>query len=355
MYTYNEARKPDTLKQRLRNFSKQVTHPIGLALLSIVFLVSPLHGFAQGGGGVNNNPAQPAAPASYSVGVSRSDMPQSTLTTAGSLYIANFAGREDEQYLRVQWGDGSQDTVKVMTLPGYLKSGKTLTAPWTMTHTYAVRNSYNVAVKAMQGTAAGTEVYSTIGGEVRFDTETSLAMCTDRLNNDRDGKVDLYDEDCAPFRSVENTQALCSDGIDNDLSGATDLADPNCAAFIPKENTAAACSDGIDNDRDGKVDLYDADCAAFRPQENTTALCTDGIDNDYDGLVDGRDPDCVGQVPAENTAATCLDGIDNDFDGLADWNDPDCAPFVIPANCPVGFVAFFIPGFGFICAASAGY
>ena len=39
-----------------------------------------------------------------------------------------------------------------------------------------------------------------------------------------------------PPPSPENTQVLCSDGLDNDADGLIDLADPDCAAFVPSED-----------------------------------------------------------------------------------------------------------------------
>lgn len=76
----------------------------------------------------------------------------------------------------------------------------------------------------------------------------------------------------APPPAVENTEALCSDGIDNDTDGAIDLNDTDCAAFIPAvENTEALCKDGLDNDNDELVDLLDPDCAAFI----SAPLCTE--------------------------------------------------------------------------------
>ena len=155
-----------------------------------------------------------------------------------------------------------------------------------------------------------------------------------------------------PPGATEDTAVLCSDGIDNDGDGLIDLADQDCAAFAPPppppstEDTAALCSDTIDNDGDGLVDLADQDCAPFVSPpppappaggEDTTALCSDAIDNDGDGLIDLNDPDCAAFAPpppppagGEDTALLCSDGIDNDGDTLIDLADSDCAAFVAP-------------------------
>ncbi|MFB5601048.1 MAG: LamG-like jellyroll fold domain-containing protein, partial [Nitrososphaeraceae archaeon] len=100
--------------------------------------------------------------------------------------------------------------------------------------------------------------------------------CTDGIDNDGDGLIDINDPDC---QSPEN----CTDGIDNDGDGLIDINDPDC-------QSPEVCDDGIDNDGDGLIDINDPDCQS---PEN----CTDGIDNDGDGLIDGADPDCPSTPP----------------------------------------------------------
>ena len=103
----------------------------------------------------------------------------------------------------------------------------------------------------------------------------------------------------------------CSDGIDNDGDGLIDQFDNQC--FGPTGSESAdgigrspqgACSDGVDNDGDGRIDRLDEDChdgaqtsesAADLPAfADTTPVCGDGVDNDGDGLIDILDPDCYG-------------------------------------------------------------
>jgi hypothetical protein len=56
---------------------------------------------------------------------------------------------------------------------------------------------------------------------------------------------------------TEPTETSCSDAIDNDCDGFVDLDDPNCGVQADPEN----CSDGVDNDNDGLLDCADNDCA----------------------------------------------------------------------------------------------
>ena len=55
------------------------------------------------------------------------------------------------------------------------------------------------------------------------------------------------------------------------------------------------CSDGLDNDGDGLVDLADPGCeSAADLSEHGDNACDDGLDNDADGLTDWpNDPDCL--------------------------------------------------------------
>jgi len=65
----------------------------------------------------------------------------------------------------------------------------------------------------------------------------------------------------------EGRLAACSDGVDNDGNGLIDMADPGC-----------------DNPDDGSEIPHDPDCPA-----PATPECSDGIDNDNDGLIDYSD------------------------------------------------------------------
>ncbi len=93
-----------------------------------------------------------------------------------------------------------------------------------------------------------------------------------------DADDDGVGDACELPLAVENTLELCSDGIDNDTDGVIDLSDSDCAAFLPAlENTEALCKDGLDNDGDELVDLLDSDCAAFVP----APLCTETVSSFY--------------------------------------------------------------------------
>lgn len=66
--------------------------------------------------------------------------------------------------------------------------------------------------------------------------------------------------------------AACSDGVDNDSDGLIDLADPGCSDANDSDEAdpvPPACSDGQDNDADGLIDLADPGCSAPDDEDET--------------------------------------------------------------------------------------
>jgi subtilisin family serine protease len=90
-----------------------------------------------------------------------------------------------------------------------------------------------------------------------------LPSCSNDLDDDGDGLIDLEDPGCdhSDDLSERAPDLACDDGVDNDGDGLLDFPeDPGCAlASFPLENPQ--CQDGIDNDGDGRTD-YDAGLAA---------------------------------------------------------------------------------------------
>lgn len=72
------------------------------------------------------------------------------------------------------------------------------------------------------------------------------------------------------------------------------------------ETTIQLCTNKIDDDYDGLIDLMDPDCtdnynipSPIGGNENNIEKCTDGEDNDNDLLIDALDPDCAGALGQE--------------------------------------------------------
>lgn len=102
-------------------------------------------------------------------------------------------------------------------------------------------------------------------------------QCANRIDDDRNGRIDWPDDPGCRF-AADTTEALvgpvpnrCSDGIDNDDDGAVDLADVGCTGA--RDNDEAdlpqppLCANGVDDDGDGAVDWPADDGCAARGDE----------------------------------------------------------------------------------------
>ena len=115
--------------------------------------------------------------------------------------------------------------------------------------------------------------FAALGGTYRLNitggacgSVVGETACTDRIDNDRDGRADCADSDCAGNVAciVPATETSCTDVVDNDRDGAIDCADPDCdadaACALPANELD--CGDGLDDDGDGAIDCDDTDCLA---------------------------------------------------------------------------------------------
>jgi hypothetical protein len=89
---------------------------------------------------------------------------------------------------------------------------------------------------------------------------------------------------------------------------------------------APACSDGLDNDGDGAIDLEDFGCDSEHDLSERSdpgvIVCDDGVDNEAipDGLIDfPADPGCAHPLQMTENPG-CQDGDDNDGDGKIDFD-----------------------------------
>jgi hypothetical protein len=86
-----------------------------------------------------------------------------------------------------------------------------------------------------------SQIVSTPGGTeppVGIEGEGGTGSCTDKVDNDGDGKIDLADVDCKwSSELVSSERGLCSDRQDNDGDGPRDSRDPDC--FHPSTTAGA--------------------------------------------------------------------------------------------------------------------
>jgi hypothetical protein len=157
-------------------------------------------------------------------------------------------------------------------------------------------------------------------------------LCRDGRDNDRDGRTDCADMDCASdLACCAFMPEDCRNGRDDDCDGFADCDDTeNCAAtpFCTVDGGVVVDGGepdlGIDAGRDAGVDAG-ADAFMCVTRELGIAACTNGRDDDCDTRVDCADPDCTPFPGGE-----CCNGRDDDGDGLVDlftcrcFSDAEC-------------------------------
>jgi len=130
---------------------------------------------------------------------------------------------------------------------------------------------------------------------------------------------------------VENP--ACSDGLDNDDDGLIDINDPGCHSdgdvnnpdsYVPSDddeaNEVTQCSDGLDNDNDNKIDLQDPGCDSPEDDNETDSGSGGGGDGGGGGISGGFLP--RGQVlGAEASCGIYVDkflrkGYDNNVESV---------------------------------------
>jgi hypothetical protein len=153
------------------------------------------------------------------------------------------------------------------------------------------------------------------------EPDAALAACSDGVDNDGDGLIDLEDRGCVAAGDDDESgpPRECNDEVDNDDDGFVDLEDPDCEGALDDEEQALfECEDELDNDGDGKIDYpFEPGCVESADDSEVDPIpppeCSDGIDNDENGFTD---------YPQDYT---CLSAADPDEQGLL---FPPCGPAI---------------------------
>ena len=176
--------------------------------------------------------------------------------------------------------------------------------------------------------------------------EDTIDFCSDKLDNDMDGKFDCDDSNCKKVCAIlekanpKEKEEVQNTDIDSQRSPVLAYNYRHffvLPTIIPPEGTVETCFDELDNDLDGQQDCDDSDCSELCQQAENDydvygkSSCRNGSDDDRDRKVDCDDPDCS-EDPYCNDESdysfhgknSCQDGIDNDQrgDGI-DCNDRD--------------------------------
>ncbi|MFC1788176.1 MopE-related protein [Patescibacteria group bacterium] len=182
--------------------------------------------------------------------------------------------------------------------------------------------------------------------------ENSEALCSDTLDNDCDGNIDIADGDCAGQVDSDNdgwtvAQGDCDDGTTAINPAAAEVCDDATDTDCDGDATATeADCNYLDKDGDGAstlIDCDDNDATVSPLLSEGAADCDDGIDQDcVGGDLSCLDVDNDGDGVSENAgdcndadsginpsaAENCLDSLDNDCDTFTDLNDSDCTVLI---------------------------
>ncbi len=230
------------------------------------------------------------------------------------------------------------------------------------------------------GDTTTTDGTSTGQGTNTGGITTPLTQCADGIDNDGNGVLDADDASCHTDNNIADTYTpektleftiptknfpiptstfipQCSDKKDNDGDGKIDTQDPGCHTDndIAKPYDKNRVTEFSLDSTKGKIDACVVSSGTIPSTGGTIPVptgpivipqCSDGIDNNNDGPFDIQDPGCHSDLNPNNglsynpqkvlemiTAPSipqCSDGLDNDGNGLRDAQDPTC--FIVPAD-----------------------
>jgi hypothetical protein len=238
-------------------------------------------------GSVTGHPAAKAAIAVAAVDVRRASGPGGTF--AGTEPIESYSSDGPRRIL--YRSDGTPITPgNVSSTGGELRAKPDLAAAdcvSTATPGFSTFCGTSAAAPHAAAIAALLWQLGTADGATPTDIRESLAdkaLDIAAPGPDRDAGSGL----AAARASADAMASSCSDGIDNDGDGLVDLDDPGCASATDasERNPAAACDNGRDDDGDGLVD-FPADPGCLSPLSNLeNPACNNGRDDDGDGGID---------------------------------------------------------------------
>ena len=144
-------------------------------------------------------------------------------------------------------------------------------------------------------------------GAFRLGVHTVDApRCSDRRDNDVDGRTDLDDPGCVDAADDDEADPVplpeCGDGVDNDGDGLTDYPnDPTCHAAGGPRETDASCQLSQD------ITLIDAPGGLVH--SSTLALA-----DHYQGQCGGQGPESIVAVNVLQPGSITVDILNNDYD-----------------------------------------
>lgn len=144
----------------------------------------------------------------------------------------------------------------------------------------------------------------------------SEEVCGSGADEDGDGFVDCFDDDCWQGGLCPE---LCTSIFDEDGDGLIGCLDRDC--WVADGACEEVCDSSEDEDGDGAMGCDDSDC--WVAGGLCSEVCATENDEDGDGDAGCLDSDCW--VAEAGCQERCDGGNDEDADGSTDCDDPDCA------------------------------
>jgi len=149
--------------------------------------------------------------------------------------------------------------------------------------------------------------------------------CTNLHDDDGDGQIDCYDNDCAWSSACLGGPEICTNGRDDDGDSDVDCYDNDCRTDEACASLLEICTNHLDDDADGLVDCNDQDCFDHSACWQIGEYCNNNLDDDNDGFIDCDDLDCEAYSECLPPLEDCDNNLDDDGDGLIDCDDQSCA------------------------------
>ena len=102
----------------------------------------------------------------------------------------------------------------------------------------------------------------------------ALPQCSDGADNDKDGYIDLKDSGCTDAQDTDESTIIITPPVTPPPAPTTTPTPTPTPIVVPPSTTLPQCSDGVDNDKDGYIDLKDTGCIDAQDTDESTVIVT---------------------------------------------------------------------------------
>ena len=276
------------------------------------------------GNGNGNGNQEEAVDPNYEIEIDSTPVSGLTLSIDGTASGAPYTGNSNQQIVRIDWGDDSDET-EADTEFEFTGEGndKSFDGTWSAQHTYATAGAYTVTAYVCHQTCEGNDGEATDTAIVVIPPSITGTITVTKNVLGADGETNITDDQefsvtvngvTKPFGEdliaeftglslgsypIEEVDIPDGYAFVSASVPTVSLSSTNLSVNVTITNKVeTACNDGVDNDNDGETDLEDPGCSDENDNNETDpetpAQCDDDADNDQDGQTDfPNDPGCT--------------------------------------------------------------